>query len=78
MHTINRRSFITKTSMSLGAAFALAQLPKALFAAAAANDMPVGFQSWIVKDKLSADFTGTLKTLADMGYKPAQVVILVI
>jgi sugar phosphate isomerase/epimerase len=69
MNKINRRSFLTKTSMGLGAAFALSQLPKELFAAAAANDMPIGFQSWSVKDKLGSDFPGTLKMMADMGYK---------
>ncbi len=69
MSNINRRSFIKKTSLSLGAAFALIQLPKELFAAAANNDMPIGFQSWTVKEMLGKDFTGTLKTMADMGYK---------
>ncbi len=69
MNNINRRSFIKKTSLGLGAAFALSQLPKELFAAAMANDMPIGFQSWTVKEMLAKDFTGTLKTMADMGYK---------
>lgn len=69
MNNINRRSFIKKTSMSLGAAFALTQLPKELFAAAAKNDMPIGFQSWTVKEMMGKDFTGTLKTMSEMGYK---------
>jgi len=69
MNKINRRSFITKTSMSIGAAVALTQLPKELFAAAAKNDMAIGFQSWAVKEMLGKDFSGTLKTMADMGYK---------
>jgi sugar phosphate isomerase/epimerase len=69
MNNINRRSFIKKTSIGLGAAFALAQLPKELFAGAAKNNMPIGFQSWAVKEMMAKDFTGTLKTMADMGYK---------
>jgi sugar phosphate isomerase/epimerase len=69
MHTINRRSFLKKTSLSVGSAFFLSQLPKELFAGAAANDMPVGFQSWSVKEMMGKDFTGTLKTMAGMGYK---------
>jgi sugar phosphate isomerase/epimerase len=69
MDNINRRSFIKKTSISLGAAFALAQLPKELFAAAEKNDMAIGFQSWTVKEMMAKDFTGTLKTMADMDYK---------
>lgn len=68
MNKINRRSFLTKTSMSLGAAFALSQLPKQIFAAAAANDMPIGFQTFPIRDMLAKDFAGTLKTMADMGY----------
>jgi sugar phosphate isomerase/epimerase len=69
MNNINRRSFIKKTSLSLGATFALTQLPKELFAAAVKNDMPIGFQSWTVKEILGKDFTGTLKTMSEMGYK---------
>jgi len=69
MRKINRRSFLKKTSISVGSALVLSQLPKELFAGAAANDMPVGFQSWAVKDKLGSDFPGTLKLMADMGYK---------
>lgn len=69
MKQINRRSFLSTTTKAAGAAFALSQLPTQLFAGAKANDMPVGFQSWTVKDMLSKDFAGTLKTMGDMGYK---------
>lgn len=69
MQKINRRSFLTKTTMSAGAALVLSQLPKTLLAAANANEMPIGFQSWTVKEMLSKDFEGTLKTMAGMGYK---------
>jgi sugar phosphate isomerase/epimerase len=69
MKNINRRSFITQTTKAAGAAIALSQLPKELFAAARANNIPIGFQSWTVKDRLGKDFPGTLKTMADMGYK---------
>ncbi len=65
----NRRSFIKKTSMAAGATMLLSQLPKQIFAAAKANDMPIGFQSWAVKDMLGKDFSGTLKMMADMDYK---------
>jgi sugar phosphate isomerase/epimerase len=68
MNTINRRSFLTKTSRGLGAALVLSQLPKQLFATAAKNNMPIGFQSWTVREMLGKDFTGTLTTMADMDY----------
>jgi sugar phosphate isomerase/epimerase len=68
MKKINRREFIGKTTMSLGAAFALSQIPS-IAKAAAYNDMPIGFQSWTLRDVLSKDFTGTLKMMADQNYK---------
>jgi sugar phosphate isomerase/epimerase len=69
MQKINRRKFIAKTTMAASATMVLSQLPKQIFAAAKANDMPVGFQSWAVKDMLGKDFSGTLSTMAGMGYK---------
>jgi len=55
--------------MAAGAAMILSQLPKEIFAAAKANNMPVGFQSWAVKDMLGKDFAGTLKMMAGMDYQ---------
>ncbi len=69
MKKINRRKFIGKTTMGLGAAFALSQLPKQLFANSAFNDIPIGFQSWTVRDMLAKDFAGTLKMIAGQGYQ---------
>lgn len=68
MHT-TRRSFIKKTTLSVGAAIALMQLPNELLAAAKANDIPLGFQTFPIRDMLGKDFSGTLKTMAGMGYK---------
>ena len=31
--------------------------------------MPIGFQSWTIKDMLGKDFSGTLSMMAGMGYK---------
>lgn len=69
MKRVNRRSFISQTTKAAGAAIALSQLPKQLFAEATFNNMPIGFQSWTVKDMLSKDFAGTLKVMEGMGYK---------
>src|SRR5436190_6943723 len=69
MKKINRRKFIGTSAMSLGAAFALSQLPKQFFINAAINNMPIGFQSWSVKDMLAKDFAGTLKMMAGQGYQ---------
>ncbi len=69
MKNINRRSFISQTTKAAVAVIALSQLPKQLFAEATANNMPIGFQSWTVKDMLGKDFPGTLKMMSGMGYK---------
>jgi sugar phosphate isomerase/epimerase len=69
MKKINRREFIGKTTMGIGAALVLSQLPKQLFAHAAYNNMPIGFQTWSVKDVLVKDFAGTLKMMAGQGYQ---------
>jgi hypothetical protein len=64
---MNRRSFITQTSLSLAA---LSILPsKEIFAVASANDIALGFQTFPIRDMLGKDFPGTLKTMAGMGYK---------
>src|SRR5438045_649841 len=70
MKKINRREFIGKSTMSLGAVLALSQLPKDLLALLPSfNNIPIGFQSWTVRDALSKDFAGTLKMIAAQGYK---------
>lgn len=69
MQIINRRSFLSTTTKAAGAAFVLSQLPSGLFAAAMAGNMPLGFQSWTIRDKLSSDLPGTLKMMADQGYQ---------
>jgi sugar phosphate isomerase/epimerase len=69
MKIINRREFIGKTSLSLTSAFVLSQLPKQMLAGAAFNNIPVGFQTWTVRDMLAKDFPGTLKMMAGLDYK---------
>ena len=69
MKRINRRAFIGKTTMGLGAALALSQLPKQLLANAAASSIPIGFQTFPIRDILAKDFAGTLKMMAGLGYQ---------
>jgi sugar phosphate isomerase/epimerase len=69
MKKINRREFIGKTAMGAGAALAFSQLPKEFFSASAFNNLPIGFQTWVVKDVLVKDFPGTLKMVAGQGYQ---------
>ena len=69
MKEIHRRKFLTKTIKGLSAALALSQLPKQLFAGARAANMPVGFQTFPLRDILAKDFPGTLKMMASQGYQ---------
>jgi sugar phosphate isomerase/epimerase len=34
--------------------------------------MPIGFQSWIVREQIGKDFPGTLKMVAEMGYQSVE------
>ncbi len=36
------------------------------------DKLSFGFQIWTIKDKLIADFPGTLKMMADLGYKEVE------
>lgn len=69
MKQINRRKFLSKTTMGLGASLMLSQLPKQLLAHARAANMPIGFQTFPIRDMLAKDFAGTLKMMADQGYQ---------
>lgn len=69
MKTLHRRAFLASAAKGLSAALVLSYFPKQLFAAAKANDMPIGFQTFPIRDILAKDFSGTLKMMADNGYK---------
>ncbi len=69
MKTIQRRAFLAQTTKGLSAAFVLSHFPKHIFAAARANDIPIGFQTFPIRDTLAKDFSGTLKMMADNGYR---------
>lgn len=69
MKKVNRREFLEKATMSIGSAFLLSQLPNELLPGARFNNMPVGFQTWSVRDALAKDFAGTLKMMSGEGYQ---------
>jgi len=54
--------------MGLGAALTLANLPMQLRANPYYVDVPLGFQTFPIRDRLGKDFTGTLKTMRGYGY----------
>jgi sugar phosphate isomerase/epimerase len=70
MDRINRRTFLGKTSLGI-AGLAVAQHSN-LFAASAANKIDIGFQTYPIREMLGKDFPGTLKIMADMGYRQLE------
>ena len=72
MNTIHRRGFLKTTATALGGALVLSNLPQELFAAARFADIPLGFQTWPVKDVLAKDFAGTLKNMVALGYTQVE------
>src|ERR1700754_24900 len=69
MKTINRRSFLGKITAGAGAALGLSQLPSELLAHARMLNIPIGFQTYPIRDILAKDFSGTLKMMAMQGYQ---------
>jgi sugar phosphate isomerase/epimerase len=68
----NRRLFIKRAAVGLGAAVAATYLPKQLLAQARAADIPLGFQTFPIRDLIAKDFAGTLKMMAGLGYKQVE------
>jgi len=73
MKNLSRRDFLGK-SLLTGAALTLAPglITENAFASAKAKKLPLGFQVWTIKDKLVADFPGTLKMMAGLGYQAVE------
>ena len=71
--TITRRQFIRKGGTALASAALLSQVPLNMLAAALAGDkFSFGFQIWTIRKELLADFPGTLKKMAAMGYSEVE------
>ncbi len=74
MNTLSRRKFIGKSALAAGTAMVASQFP--VFgnpgSASGIVKLPVGFQVWTIKDQLISDFGGTLKKMADLGFKTVE------
>ena len=73
MNKLSRRQFLSKSAMGLGSVVVASQFPLNLNAdPLPALKMPLGFQSWIVREKIANDFSGTIKMVAEMGYQSIE------
>lgn len=73
MTNLTRRDFLGKSILT-GAALAAAPVLLSLDASSSGKPkkLPLGFQIWTIKDKLIADFPGTLKMMAGLGYQSVE------
>lgn len=66
-----RRNFIKTTGAAMGAAALIS--PISLLNGQAGNrSLSFGFQTWTLRDQLGEDLPGTLKMMADLGYKEVE------
>jgi sugar phosphate isomerase/epimerase len=74
MNKLSRREFLGKSTLGIGSAILMSQIPSNLKASTNPSlvKMPVGFQVWTVKDMLIKDFPGTLKMMAGLGYQSLE------
>lgn len=70
MTKISRRGFLGKTVLGMGAAGFLAQNASPLLADP--MGMPIGIQTWEVRDQIGKDFDGTLGKLAADGFRAIE------
>ncbi|GAC1422867.1 MAG: sugar phosphate isomerase/epimerase [Flavisolibacter sp.] len=69
MKAMNRRAFVKKMTMGAGATMTLSILPELLLTQAKSLNIPIGFQTFPIRDMLAKNFAGTLKMMADQGYQ---------
>jgi sugar phosphate isomerase/epimerase len=70
-----RRNFIKTSGFAIGSVALASQLPLGLTGCAkpvAPRKPDFGFQTWTIREKLVADFPGTLKEMATMGYTQVE------
>jgi len=73
MNKFTRRQFLGKSVLGFGSVIAAARMPFSIsLSPPGVVTMPIGFQSWIVREKISTDFPGTLKMVSGMGYKSIE------
>ncbi len=68
----SRRAFMQKSGLALGAAALASQMPFTLLGKESMALNSFGFQVWTLREKLIADFSGTLKMMAGLGYKEVE------
>jgi sugar phosphate isomerase/epimerase len=66
-----RRNFLKISGMA-GAAAIMGSLPYGLAGCTSKESLSFGFQTWTIRDQLGEDFAGTLKMMAELGYREVE------
>jgi len=71
---MNRRKFIENSAASLAAVGIFSQIPNSLFAMPNYKGIkiPIGYQSYVLRDEINKDIVGTLKKTFEMGYQHVE------
>lgn len=69
---ITRRNFIAAGSLALGGTALASLIPGGPALAGTKKNLSFGFQTWTLKDQLGTDLPGTLKMMANLGYKELE------
>jgi sugar phosphate isomerase/epimerase len=74
MNKLNRRQFLGTSAFGIGGAIVASQIPFGLQSCATAHavNLPIGFQTWTLREELAKDFPGTLKMMAGLGYQSLE------
>jgi len=67
-----RRNFLKTSSLALGSAALISQMPLGIMGCTTPAKKDFGFQVWTIKDKLIPNFAPTLKEMAAMGYTQVE------
>ncbi len=68
----SRRNFIKSTGAAAGTAALFSAIPFGLSSCVKKESLSFGFQTWTLRDQLGEDISGTLKMMADMGYREVE------
>src|SRR5215218_9738828 len=70
---MNRRKIIGSSVAGIAAAGMLSQFPTSLFARGSkAVKIPIGFQSYVLRNEINDDISGILKQMASFGYEQVE------
>jgi sugar phosphate isomerase/epimerase len=69
---ITRRKFLQNSGAVAGSAILAATIPTGLMSFTSPGNLSFGFQTWTLRDELGKDLPGTLRKMANMGYKEVE------